>query len=232
VDNVSFEVMPGTVHAIIGPNGAGKTTLFNLITGLIPSDSGSVSFEGHDITHFAPWRLVKRGMGRSFQQTNLFWALSSFNNTLLAAASVKDATRKMWGRHSDELRAGALEQLTWVGLQEFAEIPASELSHGDQRSLELAAALAVDARLILLDEFTAGLSAPETRAAVALVERIARTRELTVLFIEHDMAVVFGFADRITVMHRGRVLADGPPSEIRANREVQLAYLGETEAPS
>ena len=232
VDNVSFEVMPGTVHAIIGPNGAGKTTLFNLITGLLPADSGSVVFEGHDITHFAPWRLIKRGMGRSFQQTDLFWALSSFNNTLLAAASVKDATRKMWGGHSDELRDGALEQLDWVGLRELAHIPASELSHGDQRSLELAAALAVDARLILLDEFTAGLSPPETRAAVALVERIARTRELTVLFIEHDMAVVFGFADRITVLHHGRVLADGPPSEIRANPEVQLAYLGETEDAS
>jgi ABC-type branched-subunit amino acid transport system ATPase component/ABC-type branched-subunit amino acid transport system permease subunit len=232
VDDVSFEVMPGTVHAIIGPNGAGKTTLFNLITGLIPSDTGSVFFEGHDITHFAPWRLIKRGMGRSFQQTNLFWALSSFNNTLLAAASVKDATRKMWGGHSDDLREGALEQLKRVGLEDFADVPASELSHGDQRSLELAAALAVDARLILLDEFTAGLSPPETRAAVALVERIARTRGLTVLFIEHDMAVVFGFADRITVLHRGRVLADGPPAEIRANPEVQLAYLGETEEAS
>jgi ABC-type branched-subunit amino acid transport system ATPase component/ABC-type branched-subunit amino acid transport system permease subunit len=231
VDNVSFEVLPGTVHAIIGPNGAGKTTLFNLITGLLPPDSGSVVFDGHDITRFAPWRLVKRGLGRSFQQTNLFWALSSFNNTLLAAASVKDATRKMWGGHPEDLREGALEQLGHVGLEKFAEVPAAELSHGDQRSLELAAALAVDARLILLDEFTAGLSPPETRAAVALVERIARTRDLTVLFIEHDMAVVFGFADRITVLHRGRVLADGPPAEIRANREVQLAYLGETEEP-
>jgi ABC-type branched-subunit amino acid transport system ATPase component/ABC-type branched-subunit amino acid transport system permease subunit len=232
VDGVSFQVMPGTVHAIIGPNGAGKTTLFNLITGLLPPDDGTVVFDGHDITHFAPWRLVKRGMGRSFQQTNLFWALSSFNNTLLAAASVKDATRKMWGSHPHDLREGALQQLSQVGLEDFADVPASELSHGDQRSLELAAALAVDARLILLDEFTAGLSPPETRAAVALVERIARTRDLTVLFIEHDMAVVFGFADHITVLHRGRVLADGPPAEIRANPEVQLAYLGETEEAS
>ena len=232
VDGVSFEVRPGTVHAIIGPNGAGKTTLFNLITGLLSPDEGKVVFEGHDITHFAPWRLVKRGMGRSFQQTNLFWALSSFNNTLLAAASVKDSTRKMWGSHHEDLREGALQQLKQVGLDDFADIPASELSHGDQRSLELAAALAVDARLILLDEFTAGLSPPETRAAVALVERIAHARELTVLFIEHDMAVVFGFADHITVLHRGRVLADGPPADIRANPEVQLAYLGETEEAS
>jgi ABC-type branched-subunit amino acid transport system ATPase component/ABC-type branched-subunit amino acid transport system permease subunit len=229
VDDVSFEVLPGTVHAIIGPNGAGKTTLFNLITGLISPDRGSVVFEGQDITHFAPWRLVKRGLGRSFQQTNLFWALSSFHNTLLAAASVKDATRKMWGSHRKDLREGALQQLSHVGLEDLAEIPAAELSHGDQRSLELAAALGVDARLILLDEFTAGLSPSETRAAVALVERIARARDLTVLFIEHDMAVVFGFAEHITVLHRGRVLADGSPAEIRANRDVQLAYLSETE---
>src|SRR5213076_147644 len=109
--DITLTVRAGELVSVIGPNGAGKTTLFNLITGLIPPDSGSVFFEGHDITRFAPWRLIKRGMGRSFQQTSLFWALSSFNNTLLAAASVKDATRKMWGRHSNELREGALEQL-------------------------------------------------------------------------------------------------------------------------
>jgi ABC-type branched-subunit amino acid transport system ATPase component/ABC-type branched-subunit amino acid transport system permease subunit len=232
VDDVSLHVRKGAIHAIIGPNGAGKTTLFNLVTGLMKPDSGQVTLEGEDITGRAPWRLVKRGMGRSFQQTNLFWALSSLSNVTLAEAAVKDATRKMYGDHPSEIRARARDLLERVGLGAFAGFPASELSHGDQRSLEIATALAVESRFLLLDEPTAGLSPSETKTAVALIRKIAREEELTVLFVEHDMEVVFRIADWITVLHRGAVLAEGPPAEIRANADVQRAYLGEVEEES
>jgi ABC-type branched-subunit amino acid transport system ATPase component len=229
VDDVSLHVRRGAVHAIIGPNGAGKTTLFNLITGLMKPEAGRVVLEGEEITGTAPWRLVKRGMGRSFQQTNLFWALSSVDNVTLAGAAVSDATRKMYGGHASALRERARDLLDRVGLGSFAGFAASELSHGDQRSLEVATALAVESRFLLLDEPTAGLSPTETKAAVALIQKIAKEEKLTVLFVEHDMQVVFGIADWITVMHRGGLLAEGTPVEIRANPEVQRAYLGEIE---
>jgi ABC-type branched-subunit amino acid transport system ATPase component/ABC-type branched-subunit amino acid transport system permease subunit len=229
VDDVSLHVRRGAVHAIIGPNGAGKTTLFNLITGLMKPEAGRVVLEGEEITGIAPWRLVKRGMGRSFQQTNLFWALSSVDNVTLAGAAVSDATRKMYGAHTSALRERARDLLDRVGLGSFAGFAASELSHGDQRSLEVATALAVESRFLLLDEPTAGLSPTETKAAVALIQKIAKEEKLTVLFVEHDMQVVFGIADWITVMHRGGLLAEGTPVEIRANPEVQRAYLGEIE---
>jgi ABC-type branched-subunit amino acid transport system ATPase component/ABC-type branched-subunit amino acid transport system permease subunit len=229
VDDVSLHVRRGAVHAIIGPNGAGKTTLFNLITGLMKPDAGRVVLEGEEITGAAPWRLVKRGMGRSFQQTNLFWALSSLDNVTLAEAAVKDKTRRMWGDFPRDIRDRASDLLNRVGLGSFGGIAATELSHGDQRSLEIATALAVESRFLLLDEPTAGLSPAETKAAVALIQKIAKEEKLTVLFVEHDMQVVFGIADWVTVMHRGGLLAEGTPAEIRANPEVQRAYLGEIE---
>jgi ABC-type branched-subunit amino acid transport system ATPase component/ABC-type branched-subunit amino acid transport system permease subunit len=229
VDDVSLHVRQGAIHAIIGPNGAGKTTLFNVVTGLMKPDSGQVVLEGEDITGTAPWRLVKRGMGRSFQTTNLFWALSSLDNVTLAEAAVKDATWKLHGGHKSSIRERARDLLDRVGLGPFAGFAANELSHGDQRSLEIATALAVESRFLLLDEPTAGLSPRETKAAVALIQKIAREEQLTLLFVEHDMEVVFGIADWITVLHRGAVLAEGPPAEIRANPDVQRAYLGEVE---
>jgi ABC-type branched-subunit amino acid transport system ATPase component/ABC-type branched-subunit amino acid transport system permease subunit len=227
VDNATLAVHEGTIHAVIGPNGAGKTTLFNLITGLIEPDSGSITLAGEDITGVPPWRLVKSGLGRSFQQTSLFWALPALTNVTLAAAAARGTTRKLYGSHSPETVARARELLERVGLEELADVPAIELSHGDQRSLEIATALAVESRLLLLDEPTAGLSPVETRSAVALIKELAEERNLTVLFVEHDMDVVFGIADRITVLHHGRVLAEGTPADVRANPEVQAAYLGE-----
>ena len=227
VDRASIEVVPGTMHAIIGPNGAGKTTFFNLITGLLKPDEGQVFLEGEDVTGTAPWRLVKRGLGRSFQQTNLFWALSSLDNITLAEAAVKDQTLRLAGGHSAEIRDRSRSLLERVGLGQFSGIAASELSHGDQRSLEIATALAVESKLLLLDEPTAGLSPAETILAVDLVRRIAREQDITVLFVEHDMGVVFRIADYITVLHKGAVLAEGPPAEIRASADVQRAYLGE-----
>ena len=173
-------------------------------------DAGQVTLDGEDITGRAPWRLVKRGMGRSFQQTNLFWTLSALDNVTLAEAAVTDATRKMCRattRTIDPQRGRDL--LERVGLENFAGVAASELSHGDQRSLEIATALAVESRFLLLDEPTAGLAPTETRTAVALIRKIAREESLTVLFVEHDMEVVFGIADWITVLHRGAVLAEG-----------------------
>lgn len=232
VDQASLSVRRGTIHAIIGPNGAGKTTLFNVVTGLMKPDRGRVVIEGEDVTGKAAWRLVKRGLGRSFQQTNLFWELPSLTNLTLAESAVKDMTYKMWGDHPATVRDRSRRLLERMGLRAFADVPAIQLSHGDQRSLEVAAALAVEARLLLLDEPTAGLSPAETRQAVALITRIAREENLTVLFVEHDMEVVFGIADWVTVLHRGRVLGEGTPDDIRRNEEVQKAYLGEAEEPA
>jgi branched-chain amino acid transport system permease protein len=226
VKDVSFDVRPGRIHAIIGPNGAGKTTLFNVVTGLLRPSSGQVLLDGEEVTRRPAWQLVKRGVGRSFQQTNLFWALSALDNVTLAHAAARGMTRRIGGTHPGAIRDRARELLERVGLGAFADVPANELSHGDQRSLELAAALAVDSRLLLLDEPTAGLSPAETKTAVRLIERIAREQGITVLFVEHDMEVVFGVADWITVLHRGAVLAEGTPEQIRSNPDVRSAYLG------
>jgi branched-chain amino acid transport system permease protein len=229
VKDVSFEVRPGRIHAIIAPNGAGKTTLFNVVTGLLQPSSGQVMLDGDEVTRRPAWQLVKRGVGRSFQQTNLFWALSALDNVTLSIAAAQGLTRRIGGTYPAAVRDHARELLDRVGLGRFGDVAANELSHGDQRSLELAAALAVDSRLLLLDEPTAGLSPAETKTAVRLIERIAREQGITVLFVEHDMEVVFGVADWITVLHRGAVLAEGTPEEIRRNPDVQSAYLGPEE---
>jgi ABC-type branched-subunit amino acid transport system ATPase component len=227
VHDVSLHVRKGAIHAIIGPNGAGKTTLFNLITGLHKPDSGQVLLEGEDITGGEPWKLVKRGIGRSFQQTNLFWELSALKNVTIAGSAAVRGTRRVYGAHPPGVVERAAALLDRVGLAAFGQTGARELSHGDQRSLEIATALAVESRFLLLDEPTAGISPAETRTAVELIRKIAREENLTVLFVEHDMEVVFRIADWITVMHYGAVLAEGTPAEIRANPDVQRAYLGE-----
>jgi ABC-type branched-subunit amino acid transport system ATPase component/ABC-type branched-subunit amino acid transport system permease subunit len=227
VNDVSFHVRKGAIHAIIGPNGAGKTTLFNLITGLLKPDSGTVTLDGEEITGAEPWKLVKRGVGRSFQQTNLFWELTALDNVTIAESAAKGGTRKVYGTHPPGVVERAAALLDRVGLTAFGVTSARELSHGDQRSLEIATALAVESRFLLLDEPTAGISPAETKTAVELIRKIAREENLTVLFVEHDMEVVFGIADYITVLHYGAVLAEGTPEEIRANMDVQRAYLGE-----
>ncbi len=227
VDNASFTVDRGTIHAIIGPNGAGKSTLFNLITALHKPDSGRVVLDGEDVTGKPSWRLIKRGMGRSFQTTSLFWTLPSLLNVEVAASAVNDHTFRPAGRHPSHVSARGSQLLSRIGLGAFSSLAAQQLSHGDQRSLEIATALAVDANILLLDEPTAGLSPPETRTAVEMIRSLQREGDLTVLFVEHDMEVVFGIADRITVMHRGAVLAEGTPDEIRRDPKVREAYLGE-----
>src|SRR5207244_657883 len=169
VKDASLTVRQGTIHAIIGPNGAGKSTLFNLVTGLHKVDAGQVVLDGEDITGRPAWQLVKRGMGRSFQQTNLFWTLAASKNVTVAGSAVGGTTLRPFGRHPKAIQERGRELLARVGLESFADAAANQLSHGDQRSLEIATALAVNSRLLLLDEPTAGLATNETKTAVELI---------------------------------------------------------------
>lgn len=224
--DVSMKVRKGTIHAIIGPNGAGKTTFFNLVTGALRPDAGRVQFAGKDITFANPWDRVKLGLGRSFQQPNIFPALTTIDNVALAEASVRGRTSRLVGKLPAAVRDRAASILENVGLGDVALVRAADLSHGDQRTLEIAMGLAVEAQLLCLDEPTAGVGPGETRQVVNAIRQIAHSQGLTILFVEHDMEVVFGIADRITVLCNGAVLAEGTPEEIRSNPDVIAAYLG------
>jgi branched-chain amino acid transport system ATP-binding protein len=227
VNGVSLAVTPGQIAAIIGPNGAGKTTLFNLITGHVRPDGGAVLLEGRDITGIAPHDVCRLGMGRSFQRTNIFPRLTVFQNVQAAFISHRGRGRDLF-RRVDRLYAEETEALLdSLGLRDRAAEVSGFLSHGAQKQLELGIALASEPRLLLLDEPTAGMSASETRETIRLVDRIARERGLTLLFTEHDMAVVFSIAQKITVLHQGRVIADGAPADVRVDPEVRRVYLGE-----
>ncbi len=227
VAGVSLSVARGRVHAIIGPNGAGKTTLFNLITGHLRPDAGRVVFQGRDITGLPPHEVCRLGMGRSFQRTNIFPRLTVFQNVQAAFISHRGRGLDLWRRVDRLYREEAEAVLASVGLLDQADEVSAFLSHGNQKQLELAIALASEPELLLLDEPTAGMSAAETRETIALVSRITRERGLTLLFTEHDMAVVFSIAEVITVLHQGRVIAEGAPGEVRADPEVRRVYLGE-----
>jgi ABC-type branched-subunit amino acid transport system ATPase component/ABC-type branched-subunit amino acid transport system permease subunit len=227
VDGVSLEVLQGDRHAIIGPNGAGKSTLFNLITGRLRPDHGKVIFDDLNVTGHAPHRLARSGLGRAFQVTSIFPRLTVRANVQYAMLAQHGLTVRPWGRADRMFRTQATELLESVGLGRYVELPAANLSHGDQRALELALSLALGSRLLLLDEPTAGMSPYETRKAMELVRRLVTELGLTLLFCEHDMEVVFGTAHTVTVMHQGRVLAEGSPEAVRANPEVQRVYLGE-----
>ena len=226
IDGVDLDVPRHGVVAIIGPNGAGKSTLFNLITGHLRADAGSVRLGGRDITGIAPHRLGALGVGRSFQRTNIFPQLSVFENVQAALIAHRGRGRDLWSRARELYRAEADALLADVNLPHKAEQPAATLSHGNQKQLELGIALAGQPTLLLLDEPTAGMSAVETRESMQLLRRIAGERGLTLLFTEHDMEVVFAAADRIVVLHQGRVLAADTPTAIRANAEVRRVYLG------
>ena len=227
VEDVSLEIHEGDRHAIIGPNGAGKSTLFNLITGRLRPTTGRIWFDGRDITGKPPHVIAKAGIGRAFQVTMIFPRLTVLQNLQYAMLAHRGRTVQPWGFADRIYRDEAMELLEAVGLGRYAELPAGQLSHGDQRAIELAISLALGSRMILLDEPTAGMSAFETRKAMELVRRIATERHLTLLFCEHDMSVVFGTARTVTVMHQGRVLTQGTPDEIRGDGEVQAVYLGE-----
>jgi branched-chain amino acid transport system ATP-binding protein len=227
VGGVSIGVTRGQIAAIIGPNGAGKTTFFNLITGHLRPDAGTVTLDGRDITGMAPHDVCRLGIGRSFQRTNIFPRLTVFENVQAAFISHRgrglDLFRRVDGLFHEETEA----LLASLGLLDRGREVSGFLSHGAQKQLELGIALASEPALLLLDEPTAGMSAGETHETIRLVERIARERGLTLLFTEHDMEVVFSIAQRITVLHQGRVIAEGPPAEVRADPEVRRVYLGE-----
>jgi len=228
VDGVSMSVEEGGFHSLIGPNGAGKTTLFNVISGTLAASGGSVLFKGEDITDLAVHRTAHLGIGRSFQITNLFGRLPVVENVRLAAqASAKGSFRLLKSARDfpeHYQRAAAVMELT--GLVDRAATPAQDLSHGDQRKLELAMILAPDPELLLLDEPTAGMGAEDVPAFIELIQSVQESAAKTVLLVEHNMNVVMAVSDVITCMHQGRVLAEGSPSQIAANEEVQEAYLG------
>jgi ABC-type branched-subunit amino acid transport system ATPase component/ABC-type branched-subunit amino acid transport system permease subunit len=229
VENVSLEVKEGDRHAIIGPNGAGKSTLFNLITGQLKPSSGKVILEGRDITGKPPHVIAKTGIGRAFQITTIFPKLTVRQNLQYAMLAHAGYTVRPFGI-ANRIFAGEAQGLAEaVGLGMWANLPAGQLSHGDQRAIEIAISLALGSKLVLLDEPTAGMSAYETDKAMELVRRLATERFLTLLFCEHDMSVVFSTARTVTVMHQGRVLTAGTPEQIRRNPDVQKVYLGELE---
>jgi branched-chain amino acid transport system ATP-binding protein len=227
VNDVSLDVARGQIAAIIGPNGAGKTTLFNLITGHLTPDAGAVTLEGRDVTGRAPHDVCRLGMGRSFQRTNIFPKLTVYQNVQAAFLSHRGRGKNLWLRVDDLYRDETEALLGSLGLRERASETSAFLSHGAQKQLELGIALASEPSLLLLDEPTAGMSVTETHETIRLVERLARERHLTLLFTEHDMDVVFSIAQKIMVLHQGRVIADGEPTVVRANPEVRRVYLGE-----
>jgi branched-chain amino acid transport system ATP-binding protein len=231
VSDVSLAVAPGTLHSIIGPNGAGKTTLFNLLTGQLQPTSGRIFFDGRDITGTPPQRIAHLGIARSFQRTNVFPALTVLDNVWVAAFARGSWRGLAWRRAEryPEVRERALAALAEVGLADRAGQRAREISHGEQRQLELAIALAAAPRLLLLDEPAAGLSPEETRRMVQLVQGLKG--RYTIVLIEHKMDVIMTISDRISVMHFGSVIAEGTPAEIRKDPEVRRAYLGGIAAP-
>jgi branched-chain amino acid transport system ATP-binding protein len=226
IDGVDLDVAEREVVAIIGPNGAGKSTLFNLITGHLRPDAGRVGIAGRDVTGVAPHKLCALGVGRSFQRTNIFPKLSVVENVQAALIAHRGKGRDAWSSAREMFLADARALLDDVDLAGRASVPAGTLSHGAQKQLELGIALAGAPRLLLLDEPTAGMSPNETRDSMALLRRIAAERALTLLFTEHDMDVVFSTAQRIAVLHQGRILASGTPDAIRADPEVRRVYLG------
>ena len=228
LDQVAMRVEDGEVRAIIGPNGAGKTTLFNVITGTVKPSAGAIRFAGHAIAGLPSHQVCRLGISRTFQITSLFPEMSARENARLAAQVCHPRRWQPFGGSAIFAQAqaradAALEQL---GLSHIAEEPAGLLSHGDQRLLEVAMAMAQQPRVLLLDEPTQGLSVEETAQAVETLARFLHTSKMTVLLVEHDMEVVFRLAHRITVLHRGAVIADGTPDQVKADQRVQDAYLG------
>ena len=227
IDDLSFQVKEGEIHAVIGPNGAGKTTLISQLSGEIKPDSGNVLFDGINISGMDIHLRSSLGLARSFQITNIFLDLTAHDNVSLAVQAHAGHSFKFWkdARKDQELRQPALEFLKQVGLEKRAEVVAGQLSHGEHRQLEIAMALATRPKLLLLDEPMAGMGQKESLAMVEIIRELKG--KLTILLIEHDMDVVFTLADKITVLLNGRCIATDSPESIRKNPEVKKAYLGE-----
>jgi branched-chain amino acid transport system ATP-binding protein len=224
LSEVNFAVMPGEVRAVIGPNGAGKSTFFNTLTGVLRPTSGHIFLNNEDVTGLPSNAISQKGIARSYQITNILPNATAFENVRIAAQSRRHAWNMI--SHHDafaDLNTKAETALQLVGLLDKAYELASNLSHGEQRNLEIGIALATEPKLLCLDEPTAGMSAAETADTIELVRRIAK--QLTILIVEHDMEVVMGLCDRITVLHYGRILAEGSPEEIQKNEKVLEVYL-------
>jgi branched-chain amino acid transport system ATP-binding protein len=224
LDRVSIAVPKGEIRAVIGPNGAGKSTFFNCVTGVIRPTAGRIVFDGEDITGLPPHRISKKGIARSYQITNILPGATVLENVRIAAQSRHHAWSVLRHHRSfPDVMERAHVGLEAVGLADKEDELAANLSHGEQRNLEIGIALATEPKLLCLDEPTAGMSVAETQQTVELIRRIAH--DFTILIVEHDMEVVMGLAHRITVLHYGEVLAEGPPAEIQGNPRVQEVYL-------
>jgi branched-chain amino acid transport system ATP-binding protein len=228
VKDVSFSISAREVVAIIGPNGAGKTTLFDLLTGRKQPDSGRIRLFGKDVTGLPPWRRVRLGLGRSFQVSSVFSTMSALENVQIGLLLAKREAWRPFGIATQAHRSEAEALLDQVGLGDRLHLASGKLSHGDQRALELAVALSSRPKLLLLDEPTAGMGVAETEECLERVKAIASSQNIPVLFIEHDMSVVFSFSKRIIVLVAGQVAANGAPEEVRSNAEVREAYFGES----
>jgi branched-chain amino acid transport system ATP-binding protein len=231
VNDVSFDVAAGSIHAIIGPNGAGKTTLFRLLTGVHAPTAGSVTFEGESIAGRKPHTIARKGLVQSFQLTSVFPRLTVLESVQAAILAPTRRPLDLVTRFHRSLEREARELLERVGLGDLATTLARTLSHGDQRALDIALALATKPKLLLLDEPTAGMSPAETHKTTELVAELNRSTGLTILFSEHDMDVVWGIADKVTVLHQGAVIAEGDVAEVQTNPEVMSVYLGEGAEP-
>ena len=228
VQDVSFEAQPGKITAVIGPNGAGKSSLFNLISGAIRPSSGSVRFDGEDVTGRAPHQLLRYGLSRSFQITNLFFELPVRENLRLAAQFLEQGRGLFRPLARSQTAAARVDELLeQFDLRNKADELAGYLSHGEQRRLEIAVSLASRPRMLLLDEPTQGMSHGDTRETESLIRGLSHNHGLSILLVEHDVDLVMQLSDFVVVMHQGQKLAEGTPAEVRANPAVQAAYFGE-----
>lgn len=225
-NGVELELAEKSRHAIIGPNGAGKTTLFNLITGHLKPDSGDVVYRGESIAGVKPHTIVRKGISRSFQHTNIYPKLSVFENIQSALIAHNQLEYNLFKPARGLFRDESVELLRSVGLEDDLDRVAGTLAYGRQKQLELAVGLSSSPDLLLLDEPTAGMSPQETRRTIDLIGQIVDSRGLSLLFTEHDMEVVFTIADRISVLYFGKIIASGTPDEVRSDEEVKRVYLG------
>ena len=227
--HVTFSAKEGLVTSVIGPNGAGKTTLFNVITGDLKADGGNVFYKGEDITNLPPYKIVRKGIARSYQIVNIFPKLTVSENVQVALISRMGRSPDFISRARNLGQREVTEILNTVGLSDQERSIAETLSYGDQRIMEIAIALASRPELLLLDEPTAGMGPQETYATVELIRSLVKKQRLTILIVEHDMDVVFSVSDAIVVMHQGEVIANGEPANVRQNETVIKTYLGEAE---
>ena len=226
-NDVNFEMKSGELSAIIGPNGAGKSTFFNLLTGYHKADSGRVFFQGKDITNWAPHKIVRLGISRAFQVSNIYPAITAYENIRQAILTKQKRTLNLFFPAERMAKEETKELIEITGLSSLSNKIAGKLSQGDKKRLELAIALGCQPELLFLDEPTAGMSGEEALETMELVKRLNQKLGLTILFTEHDMSVVFGYAEHLTVLHLGSIIAKGRPEEVRKNEMVQKIYLGE-----